>query len=120
MSARRISFYQCRPIGDLTSRGIEAEIAVGDLTLMVYRFNASTSVSVRVEAFTDCMSTWRRLDKMRVFYKIERAELRDADDLARLLVNCGLRHVPAAGYQYTPDGGAAERARVKALHSSDT
>lgn len=125
----RLSFYQRQP--HQTDRaGIEAEIAIGDLTLVVHRFTQGSPflgtprvddefVSVKVEAFTDAMSTWRRLDKMRVFHKIERADLRDSDDLARLLVGCGLRHVPFAGHQYEPDAGEGERRRIKQLHARE-
>jgi hypothetical protein len=73
-------------------------------------------IAVNVSAFTDAMAIWRQLDKMRVFHKIERASLRDSDDLARLLVACGLRHVPHPGSQYEADGGAAEESRIKELH----
>src|SRR5689334_13492779 len=112
MSARRLHFYQGRPP---FSDGAEAEISIdGSLKLAIYRFgNEPLSavlggyrtgrkeefVAVEVSTFTDCMSTWRRLDKMRVFHKIERAKLRSSDDLARLLVACGLRHIPFPGYQ---------------------
>lgn len=128
MSAR-LSFYQCRPP---FSDHAEAEICVGDLTLGVYRFSdelhsakvsgyktgrKSEFIAVRVSSFTDTMATWRRLDRMRVFHKIERAQLRNSDDLARLLVGCGLRHVPYAGYQYALDSGAGEKRRIKELHS---
>jgi hypothetical protein len=135
VSAARLKFYQRTPrqIQGTVDPGLEAEIAIGDLTLCVYRFTMSDPlaslrgsghrrkdehVSVKVELFTDQLATFRRLDKMRVFNKIERAKLRDSDDLARLLVACGLRHVPFAGYQYEPDGGASEKRRIKNLHSS--
>lgn len=131
---RRLSFYQRTPHQILQPDvGLEAEIAIGDLTLGVYRFFDETPhakicgystgrmdelVAVRVETFTDCMSIWRKLDTMRVFHKIERARLKNSDDLARLLVACGLRHVPFAGYQYERDHGTTEKARIKALHGT--
>jgi hypothetical protein len=126
----RLSFYQRQP-DKTSSPSVEAEIAIGDLTLKVHRFTQSSPflglstrhdefVSVKVEAFTDVMAIWRRLDKMRVFHKIEHANLRDSDDLARLLVGCGLRHVPFAGYQYEPDAGEGEKRRIKQLHARDT
>jgi hypothetical protein len=122
----RLSFYQPR---QAHRAGAESEIAIGDLTLVVHRFTSGDGVfvsehpdefvSVKVEAFTDAMSTWRRLDKMRVFHKIERADLSDSDDLARLLVGCGLRHVPFAGYQYEPDAGEGEKRRIRQLHARE-
>lgn len=130
---RRLSFYQRTAHQIQPDVGLEAEIAIGDLTLGVYRFSddpldakiggyrtgrMEKTVAVRVETFTDCMGTWRKLDAMRVFHKIERAQLKGSDDLARLLVACGLRHVPFVGYQYERDHGATEKARIKALHST--
>jgi hypothetical protein len=129
MSTRRLTFSQHRPP---FRDGAEAEIGIGDLTLEVHRFSdeplsamlggyttgrKSEFVAVRVSAFTDAIVTWRKLDRMRVFHKIERAQLRNSADLARLLVGCGLRHVPYAGYQYALDGGAGEKRRIKELHS---
>jgi hypothetical protein len=129
VSAPRLTFSQRRPP---FRDGAEAEIGIGDLTLEVHRFTdeplsaklggyttgrKEKFVAVKVSAFTDVMATWRRLDRMRVFHKIERAQLRDSDDLARLLVGCGLRHVPYAGYQYALDGGEGEKRRIKELHS---
>jgi hypothetical protein len=125
MAAARLRFYQQSP--ELTPKlwfpelGVEARIQVGDLGLCVYRFrNHDKHVAVKVEAFTDVMSVWRRLDGMRVFHKIERADLTSSDDLARLLVACGLRHVPYTGYQYADDGGASEKLRIKNLHAKET
>jgi hypothetical protein len=129
VSAPRLTFSQRRP--PFADRA-EAEVGIGDLTLEIHRFSdepveakisgyktgrKSEFVSIKVSAFTDTMATWRRLDKMRVFHKIERAQLRESDDLARLLVGCGLRHVPYAGYQYALDGGEGEKRRIKELHS---
>lgn len=73
----------------------------GELMLMLYRFSSGDGVfmaerrdpllSIQICAFDDALGTLRALDQMRVLDKIKRAELRSRDDLARLLVNCGLR-----------------------------
>lgn len=127
--AARLKFYQRAPGQVSQDRGVEAEISIGDLSLVVYRLKRTTRyglsrhdeyVSVKVEAFTDAMAIWRRLDRMRVFHKIERAALLDSDDLARLLVACGLRHVPFPGAQYEDDGGESEKRRIKQLHQVAT
>jgi hypothetical protein len=126
VSARRLTFYQQAP-RDLPPR-VEDEIRIGDLSLYVYRFGGgelapgvrtpiNEHVSVKVAVFTDSMATWRRLDRMRVFHKIERAQLATSDDLARLLASCGLRHIPHPGSEYEPDGGEAESARIERIHA---
>lgn len=131
MILSKLKFYQCRP------RSIDPMWRVGEIVIYAGSGGASISlwcnrsvtsqgftrtpadelVYVAAEVFTDSVSIFRRLDKMRVFTKIDRAKLRNSDDLARLLVRCGLEHVEKPGAQYDPDGGASQRRRIKELHS---
>lgn len=118
MAQAKLKFYQV-PQGQMvrSSPTVEAEIRIGDLSLEIHRIERNGARFVKVCVFTDMMAIWRRLDTMRVFHKIERAEIRDSDDLARLLVAYGLRHVPYPGFFRDEPVGIAEKARVKAIHS---
>lgn len=114
--AAKLRFYQ---------RGHRAqrdEIAIGsDLTLAFYKFNyghgdvRNDLIAVKIEFYTDSVAIFRRLDQLGVPLSIERSKLRTSDDVARLLVRRGLKHVPRPGLW----GGdlAAEIKRIEAVHA---
>lgn len=56
-----------------------------------YVVSAPRELTVKIECFTDALGTLRALERMGVIEKIKRASIYSRDDLARLLIDKGLR-----------------------------
>lgn len=75
----------------------------GEMVLDLYQLALVKPIRVRACVFlteTGGVGVLRALERARILDKIRKAQLRDRDDLTRLLVNCGLRdlsHRPLEG-----------------------